>query len=89
MPRLRSAICATLMSAGFAYHVLGTAADVLFVIFICLAAGIFDPLGFSKGNLEELKLKEIKNGALLQPLHRDVKASLICQGIRMEEARLT
>lgn len=28
------------------------------------AAGIFDPLGFSKGNLEELKLKEIKNGAI-------------------------
>lgn len=26
--------------------------------------GIFDPLGFSKGNLEELKLKEIKNGRL-------------------------
>ena len=38
------------------------------------AAGIFDPLGFSKGNLEELKLKEIKNGAPLQhpqrrPMH--------------------
>jgi len=26
--------------------------------------GIFDPMGFSKGNLEELKLKEIKNGRL-------------------------
>jgi len=26
------------------------------------AAGIFDPLGFSKGNLAELKTKEIKNG---------------------------
>jgi light-harvesting complex I chlorophyll a/b binding protein 1 len=26
--------------------------------------GAFDPFGFSKGNLEELKLKEIKNGRL-------------------------
>jgi len=26
--------------------------------------GIFDPLGFSKGNLQSLKLKEIKNGRL-------------------------
>lgn len=26
--------------------------------------GIFDPAGFSKGNFEELKLKEIKNGRL-------------------------
>jgi len=26
--------------------------------------GVFDPLNFSKGNLEELKLKEIKNGRL-------------------------
>lgn len=26
--------------------------------------GIFDPLGFAKGDLEELKLKEIKNGRL-------------------------
>ncbi len=26
--------------------------------------GAFDPLGFSKGNLEELKLKEVKNGRL-------------------------
>ena len=26
--------------------------------------GVFDPMGFSKGNLEELKLKEIKNGRL-------------------------
>ena len=28
------------------------------------AGGIFDPLNFSKGNLDELKLKEIKNGRL-------------------------
>jgi light-harvesting complex I chlorophyll a/b binding protein 4 len=26
--------------------------------------GIFDPLGFSKGNTEELRVKEIKNGRL-------------------------
>eukprot|EP00241_Pyramimonas_parkeae_P012713 CAMPEP_0114224538 /NCGR_PEP_ID=MMETSP0058-20121206/162_1 /TAXON_ID=36894 /ORGANISM="Pyramimonas parkeae, CCMP726" /LENGTH=262 /DNA_ID=CAMNT_0001335023 /DNA_START=181 /DNA_END=969 /DNA_ORIENTATION=+ len=26
--------------------------------------GIFDPMGYSKGNLDELKLKEIKNGRL-------------------------
>jgi light-harvesting complex I chlorophyll a/b binding protein 4 len=26
--------------------------------------GIFDPLGFSKGNLKELQTKEIKNGRL-------------------------
>jgi hypothetical protein len=26
--------------------------------------GIFDPAGFAKGNVEELKLKEIKNGRL-------------------------
>lgn len=26
--------------------------------------GVFDPMGFSKGNLEELKLKEMKNGRL-------------------------
>jgi len=26
--------------------------------------GVFDPMGFSKGNLEELKLKEIKNARL-------------------------
>ena len=26
--------------------------------------GVFDPMGFSKGNMEELKLKEIKNGRL-------------------------
>jgi light-harvesting complex I chlorophyll a/b binding protein 4 len=26
--------------------------------------GIFDPLGFSKGNLKELQTKEIKNGRI-------------------------
>jgi len=26
--------------------------------------GVFDPMGFAKGNLDELKLKEIKNGRL-------------------------
>jgi hypothetical protein len=26
--------------------------------------GIFDPLGFSKGNLKEVQTKEIKNGRL-------------------------
>jgi light-harvesting complex I chlorophyll a/b binding protein 4 len=26
--------------------------------------GIFDPLGFSKGNLKELQTKEVKNGRL-------------------------
>jgi light-harvesting complex I chlorophyll a/b binding protein 4 len=26
--------------------------------------GVFDPLGFSKGNLKELQTKEIKNGRL-------------------------
>ncbi len=26
-------------------------------------AGIFDPFGFSKGNVKELQTKEIKNGA--------------------------
>lgn len=29
-----------------------------------LSGGIFDPLGYAKGNAQELKLKEIKNGRL-------------------------
>lgn len=28
-----------------------------------VSAGIFDPFGFSKGNVKELQTKEIKNGA--------------------------
>lgn len=31
---------------------------------ILLAGGAFDPLGWSKGNLEDLKVKELKNGRL-------------------------
>lgn len=31
---------------------------------ILFVGGAFDPMGMSKGNLEELKLKEIKNGRL-------------------------
>lgn len=29
-----------------------------------MRSGIFDPFGFSKGNLKELQTKEIKNGGL-------------------------
>lgn len=37
-------------------------------------AGIFDPFGFSKGNIKELQTKEIKNGAnrLLPPCCRNL-----------------
>ena len=31
---------------------------------IVVAGGIFDPLGFAKGNVRELRTKEIKNGRL-------------------------
>lgn len=37
---------------------------VLMIVFEICAGGIFDPLGFAKGNVQELRLKEIKNGRL-------------------------
>lgn len=30
-------------------------------------SGIFDPFGFSKGNLKEMQTKEIKNGRCAEP----------------------
>ena len=56
------------------------------------AAGIFDPLGFSKGNLEELKLKEIKNGAalpLVAPHRPSHYPAQLLWGVRMDKAHLT
>lgn len=41
--------------------------------------GIFDPLGFSKGNLKELQTKEIKNGRIAMVAYMGFVIQVSCE----------